>query len=511
MDYITDKILLNQEVERKKDIFVVEDSIIIPDVKPDILSIVNTSNNLYVYKKELNNSKVKIDGGIQLDTIYTADDEMNSINVLHSTLDFSKVLEFNLKEFEKSTFSCALNVKNIDSKIINGRKIGIKATIEYEIFIYSNKEIEYISQIDNCDVQKIGKTINISLLKNSGETQCRAKETISVEDNITDILSYSISVKNKEQKVSYNKILSKADCVIDFIYINEKNQIQSSQEIIPVMGFIDMPGVTDEELSIINYETRNICIKPDSVTNNTILVDIEFEIKCDLYEKKSMNIIQDLYSPEEEITLYQEEVSFAQNRNIIKSRYDINDKINSSEAKDNKIYITNISKNNISQKISGEYIYYNGNINVDFLFESNNTNRLEQRSQSLEFSHNVKIEGKIDDIVINSDFEIDNVESKAIQSGEQNLNMGITIYSDVYSKTKVNLINNVKVEKSEETKRKSSLVIYYVKEGDTLWNIAKKFKTTTEEIIEVNEIENENKLKIGEQLFIPKHVCKSTY
>ena len=75
---------------------------------------------------------------------------------------------------------------------------------------------------------------------------------------------------------------------------------------------------------------------------------------------------------------------------------------------------------------------------------------------------------------------------------------------------RANLISDVKFEKTKSNKRTSSLIIYFVKEGDTLWSIAKKFRTTIEEIVEVNGIENTDKLEIGEQLFIPRHVSKLT-
>ena len=51
------------------------------------------------------------------------------------------------------------------------------------------------------------------------------------------------------------------------------------------------------------------------------------------------------------------------------------------------------------------------------------------------------------------------------------------------------------------------MVIYFVKEGDTLWKIAKKFKSTMEEIATVNNIEDVDKLNVGEQLYIPKYAC----
>ena len=44
--------------------------------------------------------------------------------------------------------------------------------------------------------------------------------------------------------------------------------------------------------------------------------------------------------------------------------------------------------------------------------------------------------------------------------------------------------------------------MYIVKPGDSLWEIAKKFGVKKETIIEVNELENENDLVVGDKLFI---------
>ena len=49
----------------------------------------------------------------------------------------------------------------------------------------------------------------------------------------------------------------------------------------------------------------------------------------------------------------------------------------------------------------------------------------------------------------------------------------------------------------------------YVDYGDTLWKIAKKFRSTIEDIARVNGIEDPNKIYPGEQLYIPKFVKKA--
>ena len=47
--------------------------------------------------------------------------------------------------------------------------------------------------------------------------------------------------------------------------------------------------------------------------------------------------------------------------------------------------------------------------------------------------------------------------------------------------------------------------IYTVKKGDSLWKIAKKFRSTVDNIAKVNGIEDVDKIEVGQQLFIPRY------
>ena len=62
------------------------------------------------------------------------------------------------------------------------------------------------------------------------------------------------------------------------------------------------------------------------------------------------------------------------------------------------------------------------------------------------------------------------------------------------------------VEKIEEEpinlKNISSINIYIVKPGDSIWKIAKKYKTSMENIIRTNSIENPDLIDIGEKILV---------
>ena len=58
------------------------------------------------------------------------------------------------------------------------------------------------------------------------------------------------------------------------------------EETIPVVGFLDLTGVSEESICDVKYKVKNVLIKPNNPEEHSILVDIEVEIVCDCYEEK---------------------------------------------------------------------------------------------------------------------------------------------------------------------------------------------------------------------------------
>ena len=88
-----------------------------------------------------------------------------------------------------------------------------------------------------------------------------------------------------------------------------------------------------------------------------------------------------------------------------------------------------------------------------------------------------------------------------------NINISIELEFNIRSskEEKLSIINQISQEECKEDSI-YSMVIYFVKPGDTLWKIAKKFKSRVDDIASVNEIADKNKINVGQQLYIPKFV-----
>ena len=85
-----ESVCINQLVGQKKDEITVEGDVIVNDIKPDVLSIISTSGIPCVYKKEVMDGKIKLDGSINTYIIYLADSDASSVRSLNTVLDFTR-------------------------------------------------------------------------------------------------------------------------------------------------------------------------------------------------------------------------------------------------------------------------------------------------------------------------------------------------------------------------------------------------------------------------------------
>ena len=119
-------ICVNHIIAQKTETAIVEGDSIIPDIKPDIINEISTNGTVCIYKKEINEGKVRIDGCIDTYVMYLADDENNSIRGLNVNLDFSQVIDIE-KAMPNMNLDTNVRLKNIECKVINGRKNRIKS------------------------------------------------------------------------------------------------------------------------------------------------------------------------------------------------------------------------------------------------------------------------------------------------------------------------------------------------------------------------------------------------
>lgn len=481
-----------------------EEDFIVPDIKPDILNTIRTNGTVCIYKKEVMDGKVRIEGSINVYIMYLADDETSSIRSLNTTLSFSQTIDFE-KVKEGMLLEDKIALKSLEAKVINGRKVNVRAMLDLDLKIVSNEELEFVKEIDDIkDAQTLDRSITLNSLLGSGFTKVYAKDTIVIDslDNLAEIMKVDFTIINKETKISYNKVLVKADACVKMVYLTEDNRICTTSNLIPVMGFIDMPDVTDENICDVQYEIKNLLVKPNNIEEHSIYVEAELEINARVYQSKQLNIIEDLYSPSVNLVYKQKQIQAVAQKEMVRDTCSIREKQFISEIGNRKIYDVDINPRVINQTILKDRILYEGELELNFLFETEGSSKVGTKNMTLPFTFNMDCIGAIPTSKIETNIEITLQDFTIMPDESIDIKIDLEFLVNLSNSQNMQVIEEVNVDETRQNER-YSLIIYFVKPGDTLWKIAKKFRSTISNIAKINGIEDENKINVGQQLFIP--------
>ena len=495
---------INKLIAEKKEIIFAEGDMIVPDSKPDILNTICTSGVVSIYKKETQEEKVRLDGAINTYIMYMPDGTDDTVRGLNTCIDFSENLNVpNCKEGMNVISN--VDIKSREGKVINGRKVGIKATLEVSLKIYLNEEVEVINEIQNeSNIQILKEDLKVNSLVGQGETKIYAKDNIQIDsmDNLAEILKAQVCLVDKDIKISYNKVLTKSEAEIRIMYLTEDNRINTINYKIPVVGFIDIPNVSEENICDVNYEIKNMIIKPNSQEEHSIYIEIEIGVICCVYEEKQINLIQDMYSPIENIEFNKKQIITMTNKQNVTNIKQIREKVNLKDIDGLNLVDVDIIPSIINENKINTKILYEAELNLKFIFENSRTQIITKEAK-IPFEYTIENLQNGESLNTNSNIEVKSQDFIIQDGGDINCNIDVRTDTDMYKTANINMIDSIE-ENGDREEQDYSIVIYIVKKGDTLWNIAKEFGSTVDGIARVNGIENRDLIMPGQKLYIPK-------
>ena len=373
--------------------------------------------------------------------------------------------------------------------------------------MYAKEEVEIVNNIQNAEgIQMLKEDLRVNSLVGMGENKIYTKDNISIDniDNLAEILKTDISIVDRDVKISYNKILAKAEARVKIMYLTEDNRVNSVEAKIPVVGFIDIPNVTEENICDLDYEIKNMIIKPNAAEEHSIYIELEMGVLAFCYEEKQINLIQDLYSPCENLEFNKKKITTITNKQTRKEMKQIREKIQLEGLEDKNIIDVDVCPTIEKQENTNSRIVYTGNLEINFVL-SNQDLQMEVRNTKIPFEYIV--DGIEDAENVNSrlEMEVANQDFIVQDGGMINSNVDLVMNNDMYRSTNMNIMNEIQTN-GERDAEDYSLILYIVKKGDTLWQIAKRYGSTIDDIVRTNGIEDADKINIGQKLFIPRYV-----
>lgn len=498
------KLNLNKSKIVEKDEKWIEQDIIVPDNMPDAIKIISISSIPYINDIEINNGRAKIVGKINYSVIYRANDDEMNIRGLNASYPYTVNIEnSNIKNKEDVVVDSKL--KNIIYSLPNERKIAIKNEICFEINIDEKVTVDIIKDFQKCDDIEFNKCKNsFNNIKERKRCIISSTEDIMLPKEssaVYEILKVCPRIKDTEYKESYNKLMLKGIIEISLLYIGENRNICNEKVEVPFSSMVELENISDNSQFKIDYCIRdlNVRINPD-IDQKTLNVDFKIEGNITMFEMEEIEYIDDFYSRTRDLNYEVNDIDIAANRYNTEKEINISESVSDIIPENSRLIEYNLDTAGIVPVLDNNTIKVNGVAKLNIITQNKDTNELENKTIDIMIDQAFPIEDSWKNSNVN--IKVKDVRLNVIQNGN-NLDIKITIYLevDVENVLKINSINKIE-DAPIDLKDISSINIYVVKPGDSIWKIAKKYKTSMENIIRTNKLENPDLIDIGQKILV---------
>lgn len=482
----------------------IESDITLPDYFPDIVKIIRCTIRPNIMSVNTAQNQLSVEGNCILSVLYLS--EESKLRCFEQRLPFSKLID--VRRTEDCIFCTDASGEYVNCRVLSQRRIDIHASISISYKAYCRQCTNYFNSCDEQSVQTNSQSVNICNLQDFNCKYFNVNETLEINNaqpTINQIVKSDAQVVMQSAKVITGKILIKGNLTVQILYLSDNdNQLQRIENTVPISQILEI-GATDESLEFVNLSVSGLEVFAKTDSSGALrLVDLSASIRADIavYECTQGEIVNDVYSTRYLLDAKREEASLSQlgeqiNESfLVRGEMDIND--------DSVLSVLDLSVDGIKS----EYSYSNGRLTVRgsislvALLETGQQGiRSVERQIEFEYAKNILNDGE----EISAEYSLSSTAVTYTIQSENKLDIRaeLEINGVLFNIVKMPLITDIAInDNALKDKAQPMLTVYFADRGERIWDIAKKYNTTAELIMQENDL-SVTELENSQRLLIP--------
>lgn len=488
----------------------------VPDAKPDVGRIVQSKLDVSMDEVRLSEGKAFLKGSLNVDLLYVGEQE-GKIYSLSAKLAIDETM--NLEGIEGGDKLClSWEIEDLSVHVIHSRKLNIKAIVTFFASVDELAGLQIPVSLEDAEVSVKKKTVRLMSLCVHKKDTLRIKDDINLASNrpnVENLLWYTIEPRNLDLRPEDDKLRVKGELSVFVLYTggDEENPPQWLEYSMPFSNEVECIGCAQDliphiEVSVLH---QGIEVKPDGDGEERILqVDVVLELNMKLYREEEHELILDVYTPLKECVLHgkKEILESLLVRNFSKCR--VADRVAVKESQGKVLQLCHSSgKVKIDKtKITDKGILAEGIVLLKILYIIGNDEMpFYSMEAMLPFTHLIEAKGASPECTYFLQANLEQLSTTMADGDEMEVKAAVGLNVLVIRQWEEMLIEEVE-EKPLDMKKIENMpgiTVYMVKDGDTLWDIARQFYTTVDEICAINGM-SEKEVQTGQPLLLVKQV-----
>jgi len=124
-------------------------------------------------------------------------------------------------------------------------------------------------------------------------------------------------------------------------------------------------------------------------------------------------------------------------------------------------------------------------------------------TKEIPFSITVDCAGADENTMCEVKTDVVSLAYSILNSNQLELRITMDVKIRLKRKMKDRMLSNITVSGEHRANGRDGIVIYFCDSNEKVWDIAKKYRTTVNDIMDANELTSEDEVKRGSKLLIP--------
>ena len=495
------------------DQFYLDEDYNVPDAKSDVKRVILSEGTVQVEEMKLVENYVRVQGKLRFRILYAVDEEIQGMAAMEGELPFEEMVY--MEEPPMETLFLKSAQADLTVAAVHSRKLNIHAMIELQISSEGREEMELTADVEAEEgVYKKYGTQQILKLFTVHRDTCRIREEVQIggmQESIGSLLWTDLGSRKLDTRVGADEILLQGELLLFCFYESPDGKIDWIEQTVPYEGKMECPGVQDSMYHQIYPELKDIHVEARMDENGEMrLLGVEavLEARIILYEEEEMELLEDLYSLRQVCALTPPRVTPERLLMQNHSKCKVTERLSLPEIQEDILQICHSGGRIQLERVSpqAEGLYIEGVLHVSFLYvKADDELPFDVWQGMVPFSYLLESNATSPDM--NSDLScgVEQLAVGLLGNGEVEVKAVLAFNSFLRRPVPVENITEIEMEPEDraEIERRPGIIGYVIREGDELWDLAKRYHTTVEGIREINGMED-SRLEPGEKLLIFK-------
>lgn len=504
--------------EKPKTVITIEEDILVPDTKPDLREILLIDGSALLSSREIDrinktDDYIGLSGEVELKTLYVPENRQAAgpVIAVQTRVPFKERWHTDIAPGATLIMDC--RAEKIEYMVINERKYRVKISLSIAARECIDRKVDIFEGLSGEDLQMLKERAEITSISLRKKDTLTISENLEIkeEGNFESILKQDISVAENYKQITAEKIVINGFIYVNLLYTvtgeSTCDSIRQAQERVEFTQFIPIKQQA-EGVGSICFDSSGLRVKlvQDEEQGEVFRLEGEIITFAELYTVTERDIIVDGYHREKDFicdfTEERSRVPVATSTGEASVREIISPDAAYGEV-EKILYTTGEIVDSESRGEQGKVIT-EGTLQAKMICVSLRNEEEPQIfsiRQGVPFRVVTTVPQMTGGEIISAKTQVRDIWAEKINGKQLEFNATVMVGAEIMREVAFKVLTNPAFEESTSKETMAPMVVYVAGKDDTLWSIAKKFKTSADSVSKLNELEDEGIVQ-GQKLLI---------